>query len=195
MDVDYDAIFDELSGTSEAQDKALAFSDGVRVLRQPFFESSISFIISQNNNIRNITNSVALLCGDKVEQFPSAEKIIEKLAQDTCKTGYRAPYIVSFCEKYISGGFDDVEKYEALSHADVSGKPSYREMSDRLCSEVGIGPKVAACICLFSLGYDEAVPRDVWINRLEENYDVKWHPDLAGIQQQFLFAAIRAGVI
>lgn len=193
IDEDYDAIIAELSGQSEAQDKALAFADGIRTIRAPFFETAITAICTQNNSIPNITAGVERICGGWHDPFPTAEQIIERLGQKSAHLGYREPYIIGFCEDYLEGRFAEIEKLDAFHTGGT--RPSYDEISRELCAIKGIGPKVAACICLFSLGYDEAVPRDVWIKRLEETYDVKWHPQLAGIQQQFLFYAIREGAI
>lgn len=193
VDEDYDSIIAELTGQSEAQDKALEFADGIRMMRAPFFETAITTICTQNNSIPNIIAGVERICGGWHEPFPTAEQVIERLSKESCHLGYREPYIIGFCEDYLDGRFADIEKLDAFHQG--ASRPSYDEVSRELCSVKGIGPKVAACICLFSLGYDEAVPRDVWIKRLEDRYDVKWHPELAGIQQQFLFHAIRMGAI
>ena len=194
LDEDYDEIFSCLEGVSEAQDQALAFSDGIRILRQPFFETAISFLCSQNNNIPNISNSIEKLCGGWDEPFPTASDIVEKLQSDKCSLGYRVPYLSLFCRAYIQGKFDDLDRLAVIENEDAE-RPAYKDMVSRLCHEKGIGEKVANCICLFSLGYDEAVPRDVWIKKLEQEYDVVWDGEIAGIQQQFLFFAIRNGVI
>ena len=65
---------------------------------------------------------------------------------------------------------------------------------------MGVGPKVADCILLFSLGHTRAFPADVWIKRvLFECYGFKGADkevcafayekfgELAGIAQQYLF--------
>ena len=57
----------------------------------------------------------------------------------------------------------------------------------------GIGPKVASCICLFGLGYLNAVPRDTWIKRAERETGMSWDERYGGIQQQYVFAWYREG--
>ena len=42
---------------------------------------------------------------------------------------------------------------------------SLGEARAELLSFLGIGPKVADCILLFSLGHSDAFPIDVWIDR------------------------------
>ena len=42
---------------------------------------------------------------------------------------------------------------------------SYPEVFKKLQEIHGVGPKVAACVALFGLGYFEAFPIDVWIKR------------------------------
>ena len=73
LDTDYDAIKQKFS-QDETMKKAIAYGDGIRVLNQPFFETLITFIISQNNNIPRIKKLVDVLSqkygkkvGDKVD--------------------------------------------------------------------------------------------------------------------------------
>ena len=190
LDRDYGQVIAELDGLgSSLVAQALAFSDGVRVLNQPFWECCITFLCSQNNNIAKITGSIEKICSGVDKPFPSPEELLEKLETEDCSLGYRKTYIRSFAEAFLRGELDDVEALSVLARGegqDWLEKPAYSEMSGRLRQYAGIGPKVAACICLFSLGYDEAVPRDVWIKRAEE-LGVIWHPELGGIQQQFVF--------
>lgn len=43
---------------------------GIRILRQPLFETLISFVVSQNNNIPRIRTIIAKLCGGADKPFP-----------------------------------------------------------------------------------------------------------------------------
>lgn len=47
---------------------------------------------------------------------------------------------------------------------------SYEEAIEALTQLPGIGPKVAACVCLFSLDKDEAIPVDTHVHRLALRY-------------------------
>ena len=79
LDTDYDALIKQFS-----QDKYMRLAckenPGIRVLRQEPFETLISFIISQNNNIKRITGIIDRLCesfGEKTDigyMFPTLEK-------------------------------------------------------------------------------------------------------------------------
>ena len=61
---------------------------GIRVLRQEPFETLISFIISQNNNIKRITGIIDRLCesfGEKTDRgymFPTLEKLVGVTAEE-----------------------------------------------------------------------------------------------------------------
>ena len=66
---------------------------------------------------------------------------------------------------------------------------------------MGVGPKVADCVMLFSMGKTDAFPVDVWIKRIMESLYIKQEMSLnqiqkyaeekfgeyAGIAQQYLF--------
>lgn len=178
--------------------QSLEIAKGIRCPQQSFFESGIVGITTQNNNIPKISSSLEKLCGGERETFPSPEQILKTLEKDTCSLGYRVDYIKEFCVRYMSGAFDDLEKLCPLQRAfdnlsPVFNKPTYKEIEKRLTAERGIGPKVAAIIALFSLGYVEAIPRDVWIKRAEEK-GVVWDSEFAGIEQQFVFYATTHGL-
>ena len=126
----------------------------------------ISFIISANNNIKRISGIVDRLCrlsgkrlqfmGMDMYAFPTPEElslICEQQLKDI-GTGYRAPYIVDTARR-IKDGYD-LETLRAMS-LDAARK--------ELLAFKGVGPKVADCILLFSLGHTDAFPIDVWIDR------------------------------
>ncbi len=139
---------------------------GIRVFNQEPFEALISFIISQNNNIKRISGIVERLClkcgspvpfmGETLYAFPTAESIA-RLTEDELTalgTGYRAPFIKKAAER-VADGYD----LEKLKDMELD------EARAELKTFPGIGPKVADCILLFSLGHSDAFPIDVWIDR------------------------------
>ena len=71
MDTDYAGIAKLIAdGDDEHLKEAYAYGSGVRILRQDLWEMIVTFMISQNNNIKRITNSVDLLCrrcGHKID--------------------------------------------------------------------------------------------------------------------------------
>ena len=67
MDTDYAGIAKLIADGDDAHLKeAYAYGSGVRILRQDLWEMIVTFMISQNNNIKRITNSVDLLCNPRI---------------------------------------------------------------------------------------------------------------------------------
>ena len=144
---------------------------GMRILNQDFCETLISFIISQNKNIPQIKKCVKAICrqagpclgdinGKKYYGFPSLDSLSQMSEQDfrDIKCGFRAPYIVGAI-KHMAGGLNAQE----LSAG------GYDEAKEKLISIRGVGDKVANCVLLFSLGFREAFPVDVWIKRIMQD--------------------------
>lgn len=141
---------------------------GIRILRQDLCETLVSFIISQNKNIPQIKKCVKAICrqagpclgviaGKEYYGFPSLEVLAQMDEQDfrDLKCGFRAPYIVDAI-KHMAGGLN-AQELSSLS---------YDAARERLISIRGVGDKVANCVLLFSLGFREAFPVDVWIKRI-----------------------------
>lgn len=176
---DYSAVEAALAADERLR-VCLPGSSGIRVFNQEPFEALISFIISANNNIKRISGIIGRLCslaGEKlpvryfsdcaaadcdfgknseVFAFPTPERIAA-LSEDELKqigAGYRAPYIIKSAKR-IADGYD-LEKLRSLPTA---------EARKELLTFPGVGPKVADCILLFSLGHADAFPVDVWIER------------------------------
>ena len=203
LDEDYGAIAADILSRSDspALKNAVDFGRGIHILRQEYWETLCSFIISQNNNIPRIKKIVSALCervgapidaknmishgAKEVEYaFPDAAAV-EKFGVDNLfalKTGFRAKYIYDAAKKVADG---------ELVLSSVAKKP-LDEAAALLCSVKGVGPKVAACSLLFGFGKKEAFPIDVWIKRAIEKYfpgefDAARLGPYAGIAQQYLF--------
>ncbi|MCF6465396.1 DNA glycosylase, partial [Clostridium sp. Cult2] len=105
---DYGEIKKELS-KDPILNEAIKFGQGIRILNQEPYETTISFIISANNQISRIKRSIELISqkyGEPIGSynrkeyysFPSPEilaSVDEKELEDNCKVGYRAKYIVN----------------------------------------------------------------------------------------------------
>ncbi|MDD5018104.1 MAG: DNA glycosylase [Eubacteriales bacterium] len=176
----------------------MAFAQGLRVLNQPPFETLISFIISANNNVGRISRIIGTLCeryGERIGDgydFPEAEALASLQECDlvACGAGYRAGYIVDTASM-VADGFDLLG---------LAGMP-YLKARYTLTMLPGVGPKVADCVALYSLGFTEAFPADVWMKRvLCEAYGYTGKNDNqlrafvdgrfgahAGLAQQYLF--------
>lgn len=173
---------------------ALNYAEGIRILRQDFFETLITFILSQNNNIPRIKGLVEALCsnfgepiGDGIFAFPSCEKLSQLTVEDLSiiKCGFRARYIIDAANKVNHG----IVNYELLSSLPLE------KAEEHLMKIVGVGKKVADCTLLFGCHRLDAFPVDVWIKRALHNFfpnglDQKLSP-IGGIAQQFLFHYIR----
>ncbi len=180
--------------------RAAVSRKGIRILRQDLFETLISFIISQNRNIPAIKRSIELLCdaagdertdvyGRSYRSFPESRRIAELSDDelDSCRLGYRAPYVRNTA-RMVSSGELDLEGLNALSDDDLT---------KALMSVYGVGPKVANCVLLFGYHRLDAFPVDVWIKRIlaahyPDGYDVEKYRPYNGVMQQYMFAYARA---
>lgn len=190
LDRDYGAIINSYSGDGHLS-LAAEYGGGIRIFRQDPWETLISFIISQNNNIPRIKKIISSLCGllgdkvaDGVYAFPTAEKIynagIDGLAP--IRAGFRAKYIVDAAEKTLSG---------EVSQERIAGL-DYNTALCELKKIKGVGDKVANCVLLFGYGFYQAFPIDVWVKKVisgyyGEGFDPASFGEYAGIAQQYLF--------
>ena len=152
---------------------AVACHSGLRILNQPVEETLFTFILSANNNIKRIQNSINSLCarfGAPVlggYAFPTAEAFanapIEALRQ--CGLGYRAQYIQQTAHRIIEGF--DLPQLKQLP---------YKQAHAALMTLPGVGPKVADCVLLFACGHRCAFPIDTWIKKALLAY----YPQLGG---------------
>ena len=86
--------------------------------------------------------------------------------------GYRA--------KFIAGSAAALEAKDGGADAHLAalrGEKSYREAQAALGELPGVGPKVAACVCLFSLDKHEAIPVDTHVWQLAVEH---YTPNLEG---------------
>ena len=200
LDFDYAGMKDILIKSDKALKECIDFGKGIRILKQPLWETVVSFIISANNNIPRIRKIIDTLCsmyGDEVifegksyYTFPDAKRLAGLTAEDLAplKAGYRDKYILDAAAKFASGEIDP-EKLDTLTLGEVE---------KTLLGIKGVGKKVADCIMLFSLGKYEVFPQDVWIKRIMlEVYGVSENQagrfatekfgEFAGFAQQYLF--------
>lgn len=162
---------------------AYAFAPGMHLLQQDFWETIVSFIISQNNNIPKIKGSIFKVISS-YGRFPSPEDILaspDKL--EGCSLGYRVPYLVDAASKFdLLNELHSSEMY-TLSHDDKLNE---------LKRVKGIGDKVANCISLFSWKDYSACPIDIWMTRVLQRHYYNRVPswmksNYAGYFQQLVF--------
>lgn len=191
----YAAAFEHIRPEDEFLYKAAVFSSGVRILRQDLFETIISYLVSQNNNIPRIKKTLQAFrerfgtamqdkyTGMPYFAFPTAAQFLANEQEIfDAGAGYRTDYILNFCNIVENICPDYLETLKKLTYA--GAKRSLMQFN-------GIGEKVADCICLYGLGHLQALPTDTWIKKIENGqYDGRfpWRDyQYAGIYQQWIY--------
>jgi len=203
LGTDYGRIKEILSKDDPIMTDAVLFAPGIRILRQPLFETLVSFIVSANNSIPNIKRVISALSrmwgeefrydGKTYFAFPGAKALAEGEICDLqlTKAGYRCDYI-----KRTAGMFFE----NPLTANDLKAM-DYHEAKELLRRFPGVGAKVADCTILFSGSHFRAFPVDVWIKKVMEQLYLKEETPLqkisdkaydlfgnmAGYAQQYLF--------
>ena len=200
---DYKAIYESARSINNlVLEKASDIGKGIRILNQDIFEMVVSFIISQNNNIPRIKNSIEKLCqsaGEKREflgegyyTFPSPIALKDKDVNfyKSIGLGYRAEYLYLLIQEVIKG----YDFYKLSSFKE-------EELYNELLKVKGIGPKVAECIMLFGYHKTRVFPVDTWIEKVYRedfngklkdrkqisNFFVNKFKENSGYYQQYLF--------
>lgn len=164
LDTDYSRIQREITESAPELTEVIKAHPGIRLLNQDFPETLLSFIISQNKQIpqikqvvRNISEMFGQHIRDDIYLFPTARSLAGATEDDlrSCKAGFRAPYLIDAIKRMNAGELDA----ETLK-----GDPE--AVRERLLKIKGVGPKVAGCVMLFSLGFREEFPVDVWMKRI-----------------------------
>lgn len=208
LDFDYANLKKEFSAKDEILRKAIAHGGGIRILNQQPYETIISFIISQNNNITRIKRNIRELsecfgeyigtfAGKRFYDFPSPEMLasVDVSALADIKLGYRAEYIIAASSE-LTGEKSLLPEIMRLSSD---------EAFSALLKLQGVGPKVANCILLFAFGRKEVFPVDVWVRRTMcelygfsetdlrgmKEYAARHFGAYGGIAQQYLFFYMR----
>lgn len=206
LDRDYGEIERRLSDGDPVMEQAVRAGRGIRILRQDLWETIVSFLISQNNNIPRIQGCIERLClefGDPSDisantdlsdregqsdgsilqaAIPAPEVLAALEPEDLSEVrlGYRAKYLIGTARAVCRRGLP--------------------ESGDDLLALPGVGPKVADCIRLFGMGEVDRFPVDVWIRRVMSrmyglpdrtdsirDFARERFGDLGGFAQQYLF--------
>lgn len=155
------------------EDDIIKSSEGYRILKQDKFEMFISYIISQNNNIKRITKIIDELSkkfGQKIifknneyYLFPKKEILLNITLEDLSefKLGFRDKYVMNALNilKTNSTFLEDLDKFET------------DKCINELMSIKGIGLKVSSCILLFAYHRFDSYPIDTWVKKyMKDNY-------------------------
>lgn len=153
-------------------EKALNKFWGLRIIHQDPWECLISYICATYKSIpaiRKMLYNLSEKFGEKkifddniFFTFPKPENLQSAKESDllNCGLGYRSKYVLAtskkiFCNESI---FEDLKELP------------YFQAKKKLIDLPGVGPKVADCILLFSLGKNNAFPIDIWIKRVILRY-------------------------
>ncbi len=207
LDRDYDIIIDDILKRDEKLESVLAFSKGLRMIHQDPFETLIAYIISQNNRVPSIANSLNLIAknyGEKIifkektyYLFPTLEKLKDITEEDfrECKVGFRDKYLYGIINS-IKNGDLDLEKIYKMNGEDAL---------NYLMSFKGIGNKVASCILLFAYQKFDVYPIDTWVKKfMKEDYNIEGEKNIrkftldkykeySGLAIQYMFNYKRNG--
>ena len=208
LDTDYNKIKERLKQTDEHMRVAIEYGNGIRILKQDFWETLISFIVSANNHIpriKGIIERISKKYGNEIVwqnktyyTFPTPEQLKDVSIQDFRDLG------LGFRDKRLH---DTVQKVlnKEINLEYIKSIEDINKLREELMKIDGVGPKVADCIMLFSLKRFEVFPVDVWVRRVMNELYIKStdetkvnkndirklakekYGDIAGIAQQYLF--------
>lgn len=141
---------------------------GLRILRQDATETLLNFSVASATNVprlRRALDAIATLDGPclaeserrRFHAFPAPEVIADLPVARLAGPGglaYRGVHLQAAARALVERGSDWLP---------TLARGSYRDAHAALDALPHIGPKIADCICLFGLGFDEAVPIDTHI--------------------------------
>ncbi|MDD3218046.1 MAG: DNA glycosylase [Lachnospiraceae bacterium] len=195
LDTDYAAYISRINPNDSYLVQASEAGYGVRILRQDLWETIVSFLISQQNNIVRIRKCIQNICekygeekknfkGETYYAFPTPQSLAnqDEDALKECNLGYRSKYVVRTARYFT----DNPGKLEEIT------KLSYLKAKEELLTLFGVGIKVAECICLFSLHHLQAFPIDTHIKQaLDQHYKrgfpKRRYKGFEGVIQQYIF--------
>jgi len=178
LDEDLERILASIMKDSHITEAVQTFY-GLRVMKQDIWECLLSFAIATNSNIPRIKGMVSNLCqrfgeavdfdGERFWLFPSAQVLAEASIDELtgCGLGYRAKFVKGIGEAVASGWMN----LEELRLHDYSRAKEL--LTEEILGEkklLGIGPKVADCVLLFSCDKTSAFPIDVWMAKVLAKY-------------------------
>lgn len=157
-----------------------AVSDGLRLLRQDFIDCLLSFITVQRRSVKQGYTGMKRLrdiygtkidletilgasgAGKSISLFPTLAQLRVLTEKDFSDLGfgYRSSYLFHAVQG-ISNGAIVESNYRGLTLDKAVMKLKYIS---------GVGDKTANCVALYSLGYEDAYPRDVHILNFERDY-------------------------
>lgn len=181
LDYDYDNLNKKLINIDKDYEDIINYCNGLKMINEPRFEVVISYILSANNGVPQIRNSLNLISekyGTKVlfrnkeyYLFPTYQMLKDVTIDDyrNCKAGFRDKYIYEFVQKINNNEFS----------LDIIDNMDSNEALDYLMTNKGIGEKVASCILLFGYHRFDVFPIDTWVKKfMKEKYNLTTIPSI-----------------
>ena len=186
LNFDYENINNILISIDNSNTNLVNACKGLRMINEPKLEVIISYILSANNGvpqIRNSLNEISRMFGEKVifknEEFylfPTLENLKKASISDfrKCKAGFRDKYIYEMIQNIINGNFN----IESINNMNSEEALKY------LMNNKGIGEKVASCILLFGYHRFDVFPIDTWVKKyMKDKYNLEKVKDI----REFMF--------
>lgn len=160
LDRDLSQIQEQVISAAPEMSPSIQALPGLRVLRPSDpTEVFFSFLCTANNHLKRIAPMVEKLAGygqplDGFRRFPRADVIasIPEAELRALGFGYRGASIPLAAQEVVRRGGDEwIESLKSVG---------YEQAHRELVSIRSIGNKLADCICLYGLHYEEAVPID-----------------------------------
>lgn len=180
LDTDYETYMNAANPRDKYLGAAIKAGDGIRILRQDLWEMIVTFLISQQNNIKRIRKCIETICrkygerkvspmGVEYYAFPTVEALSQVTEEDLrgCGLGYRAKYIAATARTIASGEISLEKIYDMR----------YHQAKKELMKLCGVGEKVAECICLFALHHMDAFPIDTHIRQVMDVHYKRGFPN------------------
>lgn len=203
LNQDYKKIIGKIN-KDKVVGKAIENFYGLRIINQQPFECLVSYLCSSASNIPKINKNLDLIAerfgeeiifdGRKFFAFPSIEQLSNAREEelDCCSVGFRKNYIAATPKK-IQRENIDLDEFKKLNYAEAKKKLMFFS---------GVGGKIADCVCLYSLGFSQAFPVDIWMKRIMKRFYGKKEMEInefalgyfgknAGLAQQFLYYYFR----
>ncbi len=201
LKTDYEVIKNDvlLHTDSTFLKDAAEFASGIRILKQEPWETLLSFIISQNNNIpriKKIIRAISLAYGENLAlkrglsacplKCLGCETGADGLDSERClscgacftfpspKAVAQSPELLfdshpGFRYKYMTDAAEKVS-LGVIDFEKITSENSYEFTVSELMKVKGVGEKVASCTSLFAFSNLEAFPIDVWMKRAIDEY-------------------------
>jgi N-glycosylase/DNA lyase len=182
LDLDMGDIVRRIAEADPAAGEAARRWSGLRLVRQDPEECILSFVCSTANSVPRIAYSIGrfsamlgeplgMVVGEERFAFPSAGALasadVDALTRST-SLGFRGRNIVKVARQIGERGSGWAESLREMP---------YEQAHRELVALIGIGAKIADCVCLFSLDKTEAVPVDTHVWQLARDL---YFPDWTG---------------